>query len=98
MQRDDDEEDEREQPGVVQPFVLQPKLSDSCYRTRALFAAEEFLQRIAVRQRNPDALEAQTILEHYPTKLDLMRMSEEHPMLNAAEAQRLVTRRERLDI
>lgn len=83
--------DDERQPDVVPENVLQPELSKSQLRTKALFDAEELLKDIAGGRKHA-MRDAEAILEHYPTKLDLLRMSEDHPMLNAGMAQRLITR------
>lgn len=60
----------------------------SVLRTRALFEAEKLLQEIAAyRGRGSWQEKARKALTHYPSHHELMRICEDHPMLDASEAQ-----------
>lgn len=68
-------------------------------RTKALFDAEHLLRELAeTGTRRRVMLDAQTILEHYPTRFELMRICEHSPMLDSETAQNLVTRESRLPL
>ena len=95
-------ENER-QPEVVSDDVVQRKLSRAQLRTAALFEAERLLQRldsIAPGAHIPKQAckEAESILRHFPTRLELMQLAEHHPMLDAGMAQRLVSRADHLPV
>jgi hypothetical protein len=68
--------------------------------TAALFAAYALLNEIVDAERPSVKFKrkARAVLEAFPTRLDLMRLAESTPLLDAEEAQRLTTRLERLPI
>ena len=77
------------------------ELSRAALRTQALFEAERLLRRLdeiapgchIPKQMCKDAAE---ILHCFPTRFELMHMAEDHPMLDAGMAQRLVSRADHL--
>lgn len=55
-------------------------MSTPLERTQSILWAESFLQRLSVMgTKNAD--EARQILAHFPTKFDLLRMSQQTPMI-----------------
>lgn len=66
-------------------------------RTRSLFEAERLLSEIAEHAgRGSFQAKARRVMEHFPTKHELMRLCSDHPMLDEEEAQRCVTRADHL--
>ena len=96
--RKDSSEERRAELEVGEAEILQQGVSGAVLRTRALFAAESLLNELAVCNVSRWRNEARLILENYPTRCHLMRLAEEHALLDAAEAQRLGCRKERLDV
>ena len=80
-------------------IALPKKLSVAQLRTQALIDAEKLLREIADVEGHPNMgvrRRAYEVMQHFPTQFELLKMAEDHPMLDARIAQARVTQRDHL--